>query len=238
MAANPYRDAVLATAGLVSLWELGEEEGSAKDLKGSNVGTFNGAISRAQGSLLSNGEGRSARLTPTAQFISVPDAPSLDLGDTFSIEAVIKPNTVAANRGIVSKGNKGYYLRVGSTGKPELLKSQTSVIVASTEALVAGSTYHLCATKTGSSVKLYINGADKTGTVANATIEDNASALNIGGDTGFTTERFDGWIQYAALYNVALASGVVAEHKTAGETAMTSAPGLSRPLSPRMKIVT
>lgn len=236
MAAKPYRDAVLAASGLVSFWELGEEEANAADLKDANTGTFNGSPTRAQASLLPNGEGRCVRLTPTTQFVNVPDASNLHLGDTFSILVYGKPNTVSANRGIVSKGNKGFYLRVGSTGKLELLKSQTATIVAATETLTAGTAYQLCATKSGATVKLYVNGADKTGTVTNATIEDNAIALNIGGDSQFSTERFDGWLQYVAIFNAALSAGTVAELKAAGEQAMISASGTSRPLSSRNRV--
>ncbi|HET7455386.1 MAG TPA: LamG domain-containing protein [Solirubrobacterales bacterium] len=237
MAARPYRDAVIATAGLVSLWELSEEEGSAGDQKDSNVGSYNGSPSRAQASILPNGEGRCVRFTPTTQFVGIADAPNLDVGDAFTLEAWIKPNTVNANRGIISKGNKGYYLRVNATGKLELLKSQTSVIVAATEALAAGTAYHVVATKTGATVKLYVNGADKTGAVTNAAVEDNANSLNIGGDTGFATERFDGWVQFAAVYNAALSAGIVASHKGAAEQAVTASAGAPLPLSQRTRVV-
>lgn len=211
---SAYREAVLATAGIVSLWGVDEAEGSAADSKGSNTGTYQGNPSRHQASILPNGEGFCVDLTPATQFVNVPHAASLNLGDIFTLEAWIRPDIVTGNRGIISKGGGAYYLRM-KADRLQLIRSQTAEIVASTNTLSAGTPYHVVATKTGSTVKLYVNGVDVTGTVSNSTCANNSNALNIGGDTNFSTERFDGKIQYAAVYNVALTAEQVASHYTA-----------------------
>lgn len=220
---SPYKEAVLATSGIVSLWELGESAGSAVDLKGSNTGTYNGLPSRALGSLLPNSEGASVDLVPATQYISAPDSASLDLGDTFSLEAWIRPDTVNANRGIISKGNGAYYLRVNSEAKLQLLRSQTLEIVESTVALTKETVYHVAATKNGATVKLYINGVDRTGVVLNSTCANNAIELSIGGDSVFSTERFDGRIQYAAVYSTAISLATIEAHYAAGTTSVLKA---------------
>lgn len=226
--ALPYKEAVLATAGLVSFWELGEAAGPALDLKGANPGTYEGSPSRAQASLLPGGEGKSVKLSPTTQFVSVANAASLSVGDVFSIEAIVRPRVIGAARGILSKGTGAYYMRVNAEGKLELLKSQTSSIATATAALSAETSYYVLTTKNGAAVKQYrapLPGsfADVTGVVTNATCVNNALAVNIGGDTGFSTERWDGGQQYVALYNVALTEAIGKEHAALAQAVASSA---------------
>jgi hypothetical protein len=217
-----YKESVIGTTGLVSLLPLYEEAGSGvivHDIKGSNSGTFIGSPTLGLSSLLSGGEGRSVELIPSSQYVSIPDSESLDLGDTFSLEAWIKPNSVTETQGIISKGSGAYYLRINASGKLELVRSQVAAIVASKNSLVKGSSYHVVATKSGSTVKLYINGVDETGTVTNSTFVNNNIELNIGGDSQFSTERFNGRIQWVGIYKVALSAATVLNHYESASTA-------------------
>lgn len=89
--------------------------------------------------------------------------------------------------------------------------------------MTAGNTYHCVCTKTGSTVKLYINGSDVTGSVSNQTFTDNAHPLLVGvfnfNGSAFAGTYYDGIIDEVAIYNVALSAATVTAHYTAGTVA-------------------
>jgi Concanavalin A-like lectin/glucanases superfamily len=67
------------------------------------------------------------------------------------------------------------------------------------------------ATKSGGTIKIYIDGVDRTGTVTNRTIANNSSALNIGRYTS-GTQHFPGLIDELAIYNTPLSEAQVQQH--------------------------
>lgn len=72
--------------------------------------------------------------------------------------------------------------------------------------------HHIMATKSGppvnATVKLYIDGVDRTGTVTNRTIANTSTALNIGRDTA-GSQYFSGLIDEVAVYSVALSAAQI-----------------------------
>jgi hypothetical protein len=62
-------------------------------------------------------------------------------------------------------------------------------------------------------VKLYRDGMDVTGTVANQTMSDNTVPLSIG--LSSATAYFNGTIDEVALFNVALTAAQVSSHYAA-----------------------
>jgi Concanavalin A-like lectin/glucanases superfamily len=82
--------------------------------------------------------------------------------------------------------------------------------VASTKTIADTSSWHyVAATKSGSSVHLYIDGADVTGAVANRTLSNNTLPLVIGQSSGGSF--FKGQIQEVALYNQVLTADQTAD---------------------------
>ena len=75
----------------------------------------------------------------------------------------------------------------------------------------AASFHHIAVTKSGSAVKLYVEGVDRTGPVVNRTIANSADALLIGQGTGF----FNGTLDEVAIYNRALTATAIAAHRAA-----------------------
>jgi hypothetical protein len=116
------------------------------------------------------------------EWISVADDPLLDPGDTFTLMGWIKRTSSTDYYTIFDKGSNGYYLSVTSSGLLTLAKSNVANIVQSNSDVPIGVWTFVVATKSGSTVKLYINGVDVTGTVSNQTIAANAAALRIGQD--------------------------------------------------------
>jgi hypothetical protein len=87
--------------------------------------------------------------------------------------------------------------------------------VSSTVALALNQWSHVVVTKSGATVKLYINAVDSTGAVVNATLADTTSALNIGRDVAFPAQYFNGRIDEVAVYPTALSAARVAAHYAA-----------------------
>ena len=103
-------------------------------------------------------------------IINCGNDPSLNLMENFSIEMVVKLKSVAQPRILFCRGLSdidGYYFltrnvncfgfKVNQNGASQEQLTVTNVVV-------ADKWIHLVSVKSGSSVKIYINGVDKTGT--------------------------------------------------------------------------
>ena len=78
--------------------------------------------------------------------------------------------------------------------------------------LVAGTTYHVVATFSGTSLKIYVDGALRGTTARTTAIPDNASGVNVGVGGSY----FDGTIDEVAVYSYELTGQQVTEHYNAG----------------------
>lgn len=224
-----YRDEVLADSPGMYL-RLGETSGTnANDeTANNNDGTYTNSSGYTLGeaSLLSADPDKSVRLTrANTGYVWVADAATLDLGDTFTLEAWIKLAALgqATNKAIVSKQNGGYYMRITTADKISLVCSQNAVIATQTAALASTGPFHVVWTKNGGTVVLYVNGVTEPFTsVTPFTCTNNAARLMVGADgTGnnVPTETFDGWIDEVAVYPTALSAARIAAHYTAATSA-------------------
>lgn len=237
--ASPYKEAVLATSGLVSLWPLDEASGNALDAKGSNPGEAHGTITRAQTSLLPNGEGKSALFDGSTGYFSVPNSASLEIADTVSLETWFKPTALglAAHSTFADLGAGSASFRMEKTSnKVSTVKSGNLVLTESTTTS-SELPYHVVFTKTGATVKLYINGVDVTGSVTNATMEKSSGEKTIGRHAASSIEFMKGYLQFPAVYNAALSEATVKAHYAAGSQS-TIPGGVQFPLSRRHPICT
>lgn len=224
---TPYKTVLSPTGGLISAWELGEAAGEAIDLKAVKNGTYEGSPTRAQPSLFNNGEGNSVKFNGSSQFVSVADAVSLRIGDTFTLEAWIKPEAISGTQAIISGHNGGAHFYLKSDGKLQLDRKEVAAIVTSTVALEANQRYHVVVTKTGATVKMYINGVDRTGVVTNSTCVSEAGAWRIGRNGTASSDFFKGRFEYAAMYSSALSEATVLEHYNASSSARLKATALT-----------
>jgi hypothetical protein len=184
LAAQKYIDAFLAMPGTVALFPLQENGGMGTTYRdvGRNrfVGTASGTM--GQGGLPSSVADLGIKGDGTSAYIDVPDNNALDLGDNWTISAIIMPGATGAMRGVASKPNGGYYMRLDTANKLNLLRSQNNDLVHGNTVLAQGRVYHAVGSKAGSTVKIYLNGKDDTGSVTNATTIDNANVFRIGAD--------------------------------------------------------
>jgi uncharacterized repeat protein (TIGR01451 family) len=189
---------------------------TAADSRGANNGVFtNGPVLNEPGPLAGSGD-RAARLDGVNDYVTVPDATSLDLGDgPLSLEAWVKRTTASsAGISIFQKGASamqfGLYL-----DNTFLAKDNIATVVSSTTTVTGTGWHHIVATKSGASAKLYIDGVDRTGTVTNQTLVDTTAALILGAKNG-TSEFLAATIDEFAVYNSVLGLPTVLDHYRAG----------------------
>jgi RHS repeat-associated protein len=199
-------------------WRLGERSGlSAADASGHGLtGSYLNAITLGAQGALSGDPDTAVSLDGADDSVSVPDAAALHVADTFTLEAWITLGQ-SSSQAIVGKGTNGYVLRVTSAGLLTLDKEGTGVIASATTAISTASWHYVAATKSGSSVHLYLDGNDVTGSVTNQTIVDTTSALSIGGPSS-AGSYLKGSIDEVALYAAALTGPRIVAHNAAGSS--------------------
>jgi hypothetical protein len=204
----------------VSYWRLGESSGTvACDSAGSNSGVYQTGTTLGQPGAIANDPDTAVAFNGTSGWVQVPGSSSLNVGDRFSIEAWVRRGSVgtAASQVIASKQNGDWVLLFNSSNQLVLRRSNVADVVASTVAVTDTSRWHyVVATKDGSSVHLYLDGVDVTGTVSNQTMVDNTLPLSIGQSS--SGAWFNGTIDEVALYNVALTPAQVSNHYSAPPT--------------------
>lgn len=186
-----YSDVVLAlTPG--GYWRFTEASGSLLDSSGnSNTGTATGAPTYSQpGLIVTDATSKSLKFAAaSSQRVAVPSAATVNPADTFTLMAWIQRTSASQNvsMGVIGKGNGAGHLSLANDGTFQLLKSQVAVLSTSTSTIPLADTtnpYFIAATKSGSTVHLYLNGSDVTGAVTNSTCATNTQHFYIGCDGG------------------------------------------------------
>src|SRR6476646_6963367 len=113
---SSYSQAVLATPGLAGYWRLGEAPGAstACDSFGVSSGTYQSGSATGLAGALPGDPDTAATFDGATGWVSVPDAPVLDLGDRFSAEAWIKRGAIGTSgtQVVVSKQDTSWVLLV------------------------------------------------------------------------------------------------------------------------------
>ena len=147
-------------------------------------------------------------------YFLVDDDVTLDVGDVFTLEAWIKRHVTGSplSETILNKALNAFFFGI-IDNRLELHKSDVSEIVESTVTITDTTTWHHCVvTKNGSSVFLYLDGVDVTGTVTDATIASNASQMGVG---AAGPSVIDADMDELAIYATALSQARVQAHYNA-----------------------
>jgi hypothetical protein len=195
-------------------WRLGDTSGGALDETGGPAGTYNGGVTLGVPGALLSDPNPAARFDGINDYVSVPDHATLDVGDFFTYELWLRRGaTRGVTQRIIHKGGGAPSLGFGGNNKLVLIPggSGTTALATSSSAITDSNWHHVVATKSGSSVHIYVDGIDVTVPGSNATTTNNATALNIGRATTGTA-YFDGDVDEVAVYPVALSQAQVLEH--------------------------
>jgi hypothetical protein len=207
-----YSDEVLADAPGI-YYRLNESSGNAQDSSGNarHITTVAGTPDYSKpGALTTDADTAIGFVRASSESMLTTTA--FNVGDTFTIEAWCKLASLGNDQAIAQQ-NSGMELRANTSNQLELLHANVASIVVSTITLTTGVWYHVVATKAGSIVKLYIDGADRTGAVVNTTIPNGTDFIVARQQFG---ENWDGDIDEVAFYSTALPLNRILAHFNAG----------------------
>jgi hypothetical protein len=143
-------------------------------------------------------------------YVTVSDANALDLTNSLSISAWVKPDANEADNVVVSKGTS-YEVGTNADGDIYWYNGSTTNDDASAK-ITAGTWNHIVVTNNDTTVTYYLNGV-ATGTDTAGIGANNATALYLGYDG---TNYFDGLIDDVRIYNYPLSTTQVKQILTGG----------------------
>lgn len=168
---------------------------AGKDITGFPISTLNNVSE-----LLLRGNG----------YALATDAATLDITSAITLEAWVKPFTVASLQSIIGK-NSAYTLEINASGKPQFSKwtssSKGSATTTSTT-LAVDVWKHIVATYDGTNCRIYIDGVLDTTTAMTGAIDATSTDCLIGALTS-STQLYSGYIDNARIYNRALSAAEV-----------------------------
>jgi hypothetical protein len=215
---SAYSGQVLADAPL-AYYRLGELTNTMTDASGNaRHGTYINSPTRGVPGLLPNESDLAVAFAGTANGVVV-NAAWMNTS-TLTVEALIKPaGSASAARSIVDRDDevsRFFQFRLNTSNKLEVITFAGGVtFTASNATLSNGSTYHVAATITGTTIKLFVNGVlDKTGSLP-AALTGNSSGLWVGIHGGTVQGFGGGTIDEVAYYGTALPDTRIASHYTA-----------------------
>jgi glucose/arabinose dehydrogenase len=192
--------------GLVAAWGFEETSGTTvTDVSGGgHTGTISGAARSTSGRF-----GRALSFDGVNDWVTVPDANTLDLTTGLTMSAWVNPTALGTMwRTVLIKEQPGgliYALYAGNgTSKPAGHVFTTAELRASGPANTAPNTWtHLAVTWNGTTIRTFVNGAEVASAPAPGVVRTSTGALRIGG-TAVWTEWFSGLIDEVRLYGRAL----------------------------------
>jgi hypothetical protein len=140
----------------------------------------------------------------TNQYVNIPGSSNLDTGNTYTLEAWVKPAGFAAFGGIISQytNGPGFVLRLIEGGDHRGINFDE--MVTADDILTAGTWYHIAAVNSNGARTLYLNGVAQTLTGAAFTPSNSQRPITIGRDWSVDNTRcFNGLIDEVRIWRTA-----------------------------------
>jgi beta-glucanase (GH16 family)/uncharacterized membrane protein len=218
--------AALAQTGPIAAYGFNEGSGTTTaDASGNgNTGTISGATWNSAGRF-----GSALSFNGTTNWVTIPDAASLDLTTGMTIEAWVRPASSSGYRAVLMKERTaGVSYAFGTDGSGNAIgflhPAGGSDIGITGTSIPLNTWTHLAATYDGATFRVYVNGVQAVSRALTGSIETSSAPLRIGGNAPFG-QYFSGLIDEVRVYNRALTA-------TAIQADMTAAIGPSTPPSP------
>ena len=222
-----------ASAGLVAAYGFDAGSGSsAADSSGKgNVGSISGAVWSGAGRF-----GSALSFDGVNDWVTVPDASTLDLTTGMTLEAWVRPSALGGWRTVVFKERPGgvvYGLFADQAGSRPLgqvfIGSERNAV--GTAALPLNAWTHLATTYDGAAVRLYVNGSLTATTSVSGAMAASTGVLRLGGNSVWG-EWFAGLIDEVRVYNRALSVSEVQQDMATAVSGSPPPPDTSPPTAP------
>ena len=201
--------------GLVAAFGFEEASGTTVNDGSSalNHGTIAGATRSTEGRF-----GASMSFDGAGDWITVPDANTLDLTNAMTLEAWVKPSVLSSWRTVIMKEQTGglvYGLYANSdTNRPSAHAFTTREEDArGTVQLATGAWAHLAATFDGANLRIFVNGTQASSHALAGSLLGSAGALRIGGN-GIWGEYYSGLIDEVRVYKRVLTAAEIQQDMT------------------------
>ena len=134
-----------------------------------------------------------------ADYLSIPNNSLFSPGTgDFTLEAWIYPTTAAGSLNMIFVHTNGLSFYRNASGKLELAQDNVGALVTSTNNITVSSWSHVVVTRTGTTMKLFINGAQEA-SVTNSTNIAGNGVVNIGYVAASSLYSFAGYISNLRL---------------------------------------
>jgi glucose/arabinose dehydrogenase len=215
-----YRTTVLAD-GPVAYWRLGDTGDGiiATDDAGVLSGWYGGTLTRGVAGAIAGDANSAVALDGTSGYVGVPDYSQLDLANgPLSIEFWVKRRTTGGPQAVIDRGPGSFQVFFGSDNRLTVARNGGAVLARDAAALTdIDAFHHFVITKSGTSTRIYRDGADVTAPGTDATLTNTTTNLWLG--------RWNDGTAYAgivldevALYGSALSAARVTAHYQAAAT--------------------
>ena len=208
--ASTLAPAATQAQGLVAAYSFDEGAGTAVgDTSGSgNAGVVSGAT-WAPGRF-----GQALTFDSAGDWVTVPDAASLDLTTGMTLEAWVNPSLLSLWRSVLMKEAPNYfvyslYVNPNASGHAEAVIGGTSAIASGGPILPLDTWSHLASTYDGSTIRLYVNGSQVASASRGGAIGTSTGAFRIGGNSVWPDEFWSGRIDEVRIYNRALSAAEI-----------------------------
>ncbi|MFB3819286.1 MAG: LamG-like jellyroll fold domain-containing protein [Candidatus Methylomirabilales bacterium] len=147
-------------------------------------------------------------------WVTVPDAPDLDLTGGMTLMAWVYPTSSSGARDVLIKEGAGYEIynlyarQYGGSGSQATVRVNGSLREASGPALPLNAWSHLASTYDGTTLRLYVNGVQRAQVAAGGAIATSSGVLRLGGNS-LWGEFFRGKIDEVRIYNRVLGAGEI-----------------------------
>ena len=220
-----YQTEVLADSP-ISYWRLGETTGTtAADSTGSNPGSIKSGVTLGATGALSGDTNTAMTFNGSTGYVSMADSASLNMTGDLTVEAWAKPGSLdSITRAIIHKGGTSgygsYQYRIGLTSsnfwRGTVYIGSTNYTVTSSSVATSAAWTYLAMTRSGSTLKLYVNGVAVATATASGALNASSGNLAIGRTGATSVDYFKGSIDEVAVYPAALSSTRIAAHYRAG----------------------
>jgi hypothetical protein len=188
--------------GLVAAYGFEEASGNtAVDALGHRNGTLVGGPAR----VTTGRFGKALSLDGTDDMVTVPDDTTIRLGQNMTVEAWVRPTSLSSVRSILTKDQPGSFsyslLANTAANVPSANVFTTAPLTAAGPASLAlGNWTYVSQTWDGTTLKLYIDGAEVASQPAAGTLAVNNGVLKIGGSST-AGQFFNGLVDEVRVYN-------------------------------------